>query len=207
MTSSRQQENFLQKGFQVTELSATAEPLEEYRHSPTDRFGGLKVVKGLIKMKKRYYIAYGSNLNVRQMKIRCPKAKLEGTATLENHILYFRGSLTGSYLTIEPKIGASVPVAVWEVTPSDEKALDRYEGYPNFYYKQDYTLKVTSMDKTKETTLDCFAYVMRSDRPIGIPSDYYVYTCLEGYEYFGFNKKILLNTVDRMRRILCRRMK
>nr|DAV44622.1 MAG TPA: hypothetical protein [Caudoviricetes sp.] len=29
----------------MTELSATAEPLEEYRHSPTDRFGGLKVVE------------------------------------------------------------------------------------------------------------------------------------------------------------------
>ena len=43
---------------------------------PTDRFGGLKVVKGLIKMKKRYYIAYGSNLNVRQMKLRCPKATI-----------------------------------------------------------------------------------------------------------------------------------
>lgn len=158
-------------------------------------------------MKKRYYIAYGSNLNVRQMKIRCPKARLVGTTTLENHILYFRGSLTGSYLTIEPKIGASVPVAVWEITEIDEIALDRYEGYPNFYYKQDYALQVTSMDKTKETTLDCFAYVMRSDRPIGMPSDYYVYTCLEGYEYFGFDKKILLNTVDKMRRILCRRMK
>lgn len=156
---------------------------------------------------KRLYIAYGSNLNVRQMKTRCPKARLVGTASLENHILYFRGSLTGSYLTIEPKIGAIVPVAVWEVTLSDEKALDRYEGYPSFYYKQDYTLQVTSMDKTKKTTLDCFAYVMRLDRPIGIPSNYYVYTCLEGYEYFGFEKRILLNTVDRTRRILCRRMK
>lgn len=191
----------------MTELSVTAEPLEEYRQSATDRFGGLKVVKGLIKMKKRYYIAYGSNLNVRQMKIRCPKARLVGTATLENHILYFRGSLTGSYLTIEPKIGASVPVAVWEITEIDEIALDRYEGYPNFYYKQDYTLQVTSMDKTKEIMLDCFAYVMRSDRPIGIPSDYYVHTCLEGYEYFGFDKRILINTMNRMWRILCRRMK
>ena len=155
----------------------------------------------------RFYIAYGSNLNVRQMKIRCPKARLVGTATLENHILYLRGSLAGSYLTIEPKIGASVPVAVWEVTPTDEKALDRYEGYPNFYYKQDFTFQWSCMDNTNETTLDCFAYVMRSDRPIGIPSDYYVYTCLEGYEYFGFDKRILTNTVNRMRRILCRRMK
>lgn len=29
---------------------------------------------------KRYYLAYGSNLNVRQMKYRCPTAKIAGTA-------------------------------------------------------------------------------------------------------------------------------
>ena len=77
---------------------------------------------------KRYYIAYGSNLNVGQMKYRCPKAKIVGTAVLENNTLYFRGSKTGSYLTIEPEIGASVPVAIWEITPTDELSLDRYEG-------------------------------------------------------------------------------
>ncbi|MGN1231560.1 MAG: gamma-glutamylcyclotransferase, partial [Anaerotignum sp.] len=28
---------------------------------------------------KKYYIAYGSNLNVRQMKFRCPTARIVGT--------------------------------------------------------------------------------------------------------------------------------
>ena len=32
---------------------------------------------------KRYYIAYGSNLNVQQMQMRCPHAKVVGTAILE----------------------------------------------------------------------------------------------------------------------------
>ena len=64
-------------------------------------------------MPKRYYIAYGSNLNVEQMKHRCPDARVVGTATLEGWTLLFRGSKTGSYLTIEPKEGSSVPVAVW----------------------------------------------------------------------------------------------
>ena len=40
---------------------------------------------------------------------------------------------------IEPKAGASVPVAVWETTADDELALDRYEGYPTFYYKAEMT--------------------------------------------------------------------
>ena len=81
---------------------------------------------------KRYYLAYGSNLNVRQMKMRCPKATILGTAKLKGWELLFKGSKTGSYLTIEENENGSVPVVIWEVTPSDEKALDRYEGYPAF---------------------------------------------------------------------------
>ena len=141
----------------------------------------------------RFYIAYGSNLNVRQMKIRCPKARLVGTATLENHILYFRGSLTGSYLTIEPKIGASVPVAVWEITEIDEIALDRYEGYPAFYYKKDIKLQYKGIRTGKRRTINAFAYIMHEDRPIGVPSIYYMKTCLDGYDTFYFDKQILLN--------------
>ena len=85
---------------------------------------------------KRYYIAYGSNLNIRQMRMRCPHARVIGTAVIKDYGLLFKGSRTGAYLTIEPKEGSEVPVAVWEVTESDEAALDRYEGYPVFYYKK-----------------------------------------------------------------------
>lgn len=36
-------------------------------------------------MEKRYYIAYGSNLNVQQMRMRCPSARIIGTSVLEDH--------------------------------------------------------------------------------------------------------------------------
>lgn len=91
---------------------------------------------------KRYYIAYGSNLNIRQMRIRCPHARVIGTAVINDYELLFKGSRTGAYLTIEPKEGGEVPVAVWEVTESDEAALDRYEGYPVFYYKKEMELDI-----------------------------------------------------------------
>ena len=51
-------------------------------------------------MEKRYYIAYGSNLNVRQMMMRCPTARLIGTSVIKDYRLMFKGSQTGSYLTI-----------------------------------------------------------------------------------------------------------
>ena len=36
-----------------------------------------------MKMTKKYYIAYGSNLNISQMKTRCPDAKIVGKTKLE----------------------------------------------------------------------------------------------------------------------------
>lgn len=81
---------------------------------------------------KKYYLAYGSNLNIQQMKYRCPDAKPVGTAWIHGYQLLFKGSKTGSYLTIEKTEKAKVPVAVWEVSGSDECRLDIYEGATRF---------------------------------------------------------------------------
>lgn len=142
-------------------------------------------------MKKRYYLAYGSNLNVQQMEMRCPSARMIGTATLENYRLMFKGSKTGSYLTIEPEEGCSVPVGVWEVTSRDEFALDRYEGFPTFYYKKELKLPVTSIRTGKVQQREAFVYIMHEDRPFGVPSIMYLETCMEGYIDFGFDPNIL----------------
>ena len=145
---------------------------------------------------KRYYIAYGSNLNVRQMKFRCPTAKIVGTAVIGDYELLYKGSKTGSYLTVEKKSGVSVPVAVWEVTAEDEKALDRYEdehnldiyeGYPNFYYKKNMKIRLSETGKM----IDAFVYIMHEERRFGIPTSAYVSTCKFGYTIFGFDFKYL----------------
>lgn len=151
-------------------------------------------------MRKRYYIAYGSNLNVPQMRMRCPKARILGTSVIEDYQLLFKGSKTGSYLTIEPKTGAEVPVAVWEVTETDEKELDRYEGYPNFYYKKDMTLDIKGIRTKKVRRRDAFVYIMHEERKLGIPSWYYVNTCLDGYRAFGFDEKYLFDAIRISRR-------
>ena len=87
-------------------------------------------------MSKRLYVAYGSNLNIRQMKYRCPGAKLYGTGVIDDYELQFKGQPHGAFATIAPKEGASVPVAVWDISEKNEQALDRYEGYPSHYFKQ-----------------------------------------------------------------------
>lgn len=144
---------------------------------------------------EKYYIAYGSNLNYIQMQIRCPKAKIAGTSTLEGWELLFKGSKTGSYLTIEPKEGSKVPVAIWKITEEHERALDIYEGFPNFYYKKEIEVTMNSGRKIK-----AFAYIMHEERPVGIPTRSYLNTCKSGYEYFEFNKAFLQEAIDESKR-------
>ena len=151
-------------------------------------------------MVKKYYVAYGSNLNVRQMIMRCPNAQIVGTSEIPNYELLFKGSKTGSYLTIGPKSGANVPVGVWKVNNTDETALDRYEGFPTFYYKTEIELPIKGIKSGKIRTHTAFVYIMHESRPFGIPSRYYVETCLEGYKNFGFDKDVLFQAVKNSRR-------
>ena len=139
----------------------------------------------------KYYIAYGSNLNINQMKRRCPTARVIGTGFIEDYELLFKGSKTGGYLTIEKAEGKSLPVAIWKVTEIDEQALDRYEGYPTFYYKADVEIDIKGIKTGKEYRKKAFVYIMHEDRDVGMPSKYYVMTCLEGYKTFGFSPKYL----------------
>lgn len=149
---------------------------------------------------KKYYLAYGSNLNVRQMALRCPTAKPVGSAVIKDYELLFKGSKTGAYLTIEPKSGAEVPVAVWSVELADEERLDVYEGFPAFYYKTEFDLPVNYFSG-KKVVRKAFVYILHEERPLGLPSGSYVRTCLEGYSNFGFDESILFKALNNSRRV------
>ena len=145
----------------------------------------------------RHYLAYGSNLNIYQMKWRCPGAEVVGTSVIPGYQLLFKGSKTGSYLTIEPAPRMVVPVAVWSVTEADERALDRYEGYPAFYYKRDMKVTLDGAVPGFSAGLDAFVYIMREERPVGVPSEHYVEVCLEGYDDFGFSHDFIYDALER----------
>lgn len=126
-------------------------------------------------MNKRLYVAYGSNLNKEQMKYRCPTAKLYGTGEIENYELQFKGRQDSAFATIAPKEGSSVPVAVWEIQPRDELSLDRYEGYPSHYFKQDIPVQLDGEE------VNAMVYIMNLKMNVGLPSPYYYQTVYEGY--------------------------
>ena len=67
-------------------------------------------------MFKKYYLAYGSNLNLQQMKYRCPTAKPIGKINLEDYRLMYKGSEDNyEYLTIEKSKGSELPLGLFEV--------------------------------------------------------------------------------------------
>ncbi len=84
--------------------------------------------------KERFYFAYGSNINLTQMEYRCPEATPLMPVMLHGYELTFRG---GGVATVIPKEDAVTPGLLWSITPENEKSLDRYEGYPNYYHKTD----------------------------------------------------------------------
>lgn len=136
-------------------------------------------------MSKRLYVAYGSNLNIKQMKHRCPTAKLYGTGTLEGYELQFKGYPSSAFATIAPKAGSSVPVAVWDIKPNDEKNLDRYEGYPSHYFKKDVTVNLGNQE------VSAMVYIMNQRMRFGLPSTGYYDTVLTGYKDCGLDTSAL----------------
>lgn len=139
--------------------------------------------------KNKLYLAYGSNLNLEQMVHRCPNAKVVGSTDVLEHRLVFRGAREGAVATIEPCKGESVQALVWEITPTDEKALDRYEGWPHLYRKE--TIKVRLNGKTVQTMV----YIMNEGRPMNQPNCYYYSTILDGYKSAGFDIERLRKAV------------
>jgi hypothetical protein len=119
---------------------------------------------------------------MKQMKSRCPFAKLVGKTYIRNWRLVFH-----HYADIEPGDDCITPALVWEISDDDEKKLDKYEGYPEHYIKIDIAVEVNGK------YVQVMAYIMtdwkkndeqKSQHP---PSEQYLECILQGYRDAGFS--------------------
>ena len=126
-----------------------------------------------------YYLAYGSNLNVRQMAMRCPEAKPIEAVVIEGWHLVFRG-----VADIEPKTDGMLSAGIWKITDKCEKALDAYEGFPRLYGKIFFNFEVQGkMQRVMSYQMNRSNYAY--------PSKSY-YDCIaDGYRDFNLNTKFL----------------
>ena len=127
-------------------------------------------------MEKKIYGAYGSNMNLPQMAMRCPNAKVIGKGQINGYYLTFRAS---GVANVEVREEASVPVVLWEITDRCEMALDRFEGFPSFYVKKD----IEVITETGETITAMF-YVMaeKYEEYPAPPQESYLDTIIDGYK-------------------------
>ena len=140
-------------------------------------------------MKKRLYIAYGSNLTKRQMYYRCPDAEPVGVTTLHDFRLVFQGHPLNAHANVIPEKGQEVPVAIWEISRRDEASLDIYEGVKGGYYTKEY-MPVEINGEVQEALI----YIMTPHNH-GAPSDGYLDTIVRGYRDFDLPMRILNDAV------------
>jgi len=118
--------------------------------------------------------AYGSNLDIAQMKRRAPDAKPLASFTLTNARLIFRGVADVVYDPDSEVVGG-----VWKISPADEAALDLYEGVASGMYRRT-ILPIKGFPGEPEVLL----YQMNSEG-IYPPSFGYLETIRQGYADFN----------------------
>lgn len=142
------------------------------------------------------YFAYGSNINLHQMAVRCPAAKVVEPAVLENYELLFRGNDRAfGVATIRPKEGSRVHGLLWKITPECERSLDLYEGYPHLYEKQKIPLTTKSGQQ-----VSAMVYVMtrEKERVPSMPTRSYYIGILEGFRQNGLPVKSLEQALNNL---------
>ena len=126
-----------------------------------------------------------------QMEKRCPGATVVGTGEVKGYELLFRG-----VATIEPRENASVPVLLWKISPRNEKALDRYEGWPHLYRKENLEVEIEGKG------VSAMVYVMNDGRQASMPSGYYYDVIAEGYRTAGMDEHVLEQALERTKEVM-----
>src|SRR6204780_5712393 len=85
------------------------------------------------------YAAYGSNMDPAQMAERCPHSPQRGSGWLEGWRMAFGGEdigWEGARATVAEEPGERVFVVLYELSASDEQALDQWDGASIDYYRK-----------------------------------------------------------------------
>ena len=125
------------------------------------------------------YFAYGSHVNVQNLKRVAHGAKPVGPAWLPGHRLVFK-----TFAAVIPDAGSRVPGVLYEITPADLRALDRYEEVPTLYGRADVTVE------TAEGTRTAMIYI-REGGEIAPPDVDYFNIVARGYADWKFDVEAL----------------
>lgn len=134
------------------------------------------------------YFAYGSNLSIEQMVSRCPESIPVCKAKLNNHRLVYKANKGGRGVAdVEFELGFTVYGMVYEISDSDTKTLDRFEGVPTTYNKH-----YLDVELEDGSFVSCLTYLMNAEFDYCIPGMDYFKRIKKGYEDWKIDPKILM---------------
>ena len=122
------------------------------------------------------YFAYGSNMDLDQMKVRCPGSEALGIGQLSHYTMGFTRwsrSWKSGTADILPERGKTVYGVLFDLTFEGLKKLDKFADYPNSYLRQDVTVTCG------EELLPAMTYVARR-QGVFLPSQSYIGKMVHG---------------------------
>jgi len=134
-----------------------------------------------LKSEKILYFAYGANLDLRGMELRCPGYKPISRAVLKNYRLVFRG-----VADITPDLHYKVDGALYELTHEHLRVLDRFEGYPHLYTRKLLPVIIEQGEEVK-----AIVYIMVDRKTFVAPYRSYLNVILSGCQQWQLPKEHL----------------
>ena len=134
-----------------------------------------------MKSEKILYFAYGANLDLRGMELRCPGYKPISRAVLKNYRLVFRG-----VADITPDLHYKVDGALYELTHEHLRVLDRFEGYPHLYTRKLLPVIIEQGEEVK-----AIVYIMVDRKTFVAPYRSYLNVILSGCQQWQLPKEHL----------------
>lgn len=141
------------------------------------------------------YFAYGSNLDLAQMRERCPSARKEARAVLQGYAIAFGGWSArwgGAVASIVPVLGSRVEGLLYRIEREDLRQLDRFEGCPLAYVRL--TKLVTDESERKQRA---HVYLQSAEwfEVSKLPSLRYFKQIANAYKRLGFDVEPLAAAV------------
>lgn len=131
-----------------------------------------------------FYFAYGSNLDTKQMKLRCPTADLHGLARMMGYkfVINERG-----VASVVESSEHAVEGLLWKIFPHDECLLDWYEGVAGGYYIKE---RLDVEDLTRGEMVEALVYIA-TDKDLGGARPGYLEKIIQAARQHGFTEKYL----------------
>ena len=109
--------------------------------------------------------AYGANMNVSAMALRCPRSRFLGRARLAGHRFFLTAA---GYASVKPDPRATVHGILWDLALGDDRKLDRFEEISRGLYKK----KQLPILRETHGAVNALVYIGRSTWPSQPARDY-----------------------------------